>query len=170
VSVVRFHEGRGSTATAWFVTTAILEALGSFTGRGIFWPVRVERRNLGKRNLLADRSFNGSKLFELVWSRDGHRATGMSGSARSTNAVDVVFGLIGQVVVDNDADFLDVDSAGGDIGGDEESEFAVLEPFESSSTLGKRTVRVNLSGAVTHIANGFSKFPCAMSGSGKNQS
>ena len=51
-------------------------------------------------------------------------------SARSSDAVDVVFGVLGHVVVDDVADVGDVDAARDDVGGDEYLDLAGAEVFQ----------------------------------------
>ena len=54
-----------------------------------------------------------------------------SGASCPTDAVDVDFGFVGHIVVDNVCYAVDVDSACGDIAGDEHGHFALLELGES---------------------------------------
>jgi hypothetical protein len=51
--------------------------------------------------------------------------------ARSTNAVDVVFTVAGQVVVDNQADLLNVDTTSPNVGRDEHAAVALAEQSTS---------------------------------------
>jgi len=57
--------------------------------------------------------------------------------ARGTsNAMDVAFGDVGQVVVDHMADAFHVDAARGDVSGDQDAHLAILEA--SQRRLGRR--------------------------------
>ena len=55
------------------------------------------------------------------------RYTGFPCAARATNAMDVHFGIVGQVIVENMRDVVNVESARGDIGGDQYFELVGAE-------------------------------------------
>ena len=65
--------------------------------------------------------------------RDGD--AGHAGTAGAADAVDVIVRLPGHVEVDDVADAFDVEAAGGDVGGDEDRDLAVLEPLELGDPL-----------------------------------
>ena len=51
----------------------------------------------------------------------------VTSTSRTTDAVHIVLGVVGDVVVDDHADIVDVDPSGDDIGGDEQVYVACLE-------------------------------------------
>ena len=51
----------------------------------------------------------------------------MPGAPRAADAVDVDLLVLGALVVDDVGDVVDVDAAGGDVGGDEDVDLAVTE-------------------------------------------
>jgi hypothetical protein len=86
--------------------------------------------------------------------------SGFAGPRRLADAVDVVFRLLGQVVVDHVADVLHVDAAGGHVGGHEDLDLAVLEAFHQlealalgqipGDPLGRQAVGLQLVGEPIH--------------------
>src|SRR5829696_891028 len=73
--------------------------------------------------------------------RDG--AAGLARAPRAADAVDVVLGRLGHVVVDDVRDRLHVDAARRDVGGDEHARRAVLEAAQRGLALGLRAVGVD---------------------------
>ncbi len=63
--------------------------------------------------------------------RDGD--AGASGAAGTTDAVDVGLLVLGALVVDDVGDVVDVDTAGSDVGGDQNVDLAVTEAFSAFS-------------------------------------
>ncbi len=60
----------------------------------------------------------------------GDEGDGLAGGAHASgaaDAVDVDFGVFGDVVIDDVGDFVDVDAAGGEVGGDEDVDFSGFE-------------------------------------------
>ena len=57
--------------------------------------------------------------------RDG--AAAAAGTAGSADPVEVIFGVVGEVEVEDDLDVIDIDAPGGDVGGDEEFESGLAE-------------------------------------------
>ena len=55
------------------------------------------------------------------------------GAGRAAGAVQVVLGVLGRLVVDDRADVVDVDAAGGDVGGDEHRQLALGEARSARS-------------------------------------
>ena len=76
-------------------------------------------------NGAADQALDGSKVRHLftIAERDG--GAGCAGSAGAADAVDVGFRLVGQVVVDDVGNAVDVDAAAGNVGGDQNGNFVV---------------------------------------------
>jgi hypothetical protein len=59
-----------------------------------------------------------------------NRGAGCTGATRSTNAMDIIFRIPGEGVVDNMVHTLDVDPPAGDIGGHQHPDFTGLEIFK----------------------------------------
>ena len=66
--------------------------------------------------------------------------------------MDVIFTVLRHVVVDDDVDSRDVETAGCDVGGDEDVPLASLELVESAETLGLTHLPVNRDGPETEVA------------------
>ena len=70
-----------------------------------------------------------------------------AGARGAADAVDIRFRNVRQVVVDHMADAVDVDAAGSDVGGDEDTQLAVTEVGEHALALVLRLVAVDRLGA-----------------------
>src|SRR5579859_7811941 len=70
----------------------------------------------------------------------------LTGAAGAADTMDKVFGDVGQIVVDDVRDVLDVDAASGNVSGHEHAILPALEPREGGSTLRLRAVAVNHGG------------------------
>ena len=75
-------------------------------------------------------------LVDVAAADKGRRHALATGTAGTADAVDVVLGIMGKVVVDHHLEVVDVDAACGDIRGDKELEFRVLELVHHSRALG----------------------------------
>ena len=62
--------------------------------------------------------------------RKGYRDSGLAGSSGASDAVDIIVGMPGHVEVEDVADVLDVEAAGGDVGSHEDVDLAVLEAVQ----------------------------------------
>ena len=76
----------------------------------------------------------------MVAERD--RRAGGAGAGGAADSVDIAFRLVGHVVIDDVGDAVDVDAAGGDVGGDEHADLAVAERGEHALALRLRLVAV----------------------------
>ena len=85
--------------------------------------------------IAADESFNHTKLFVLISGDKGNRVSGGFGAACPADTMNVVLGNGGHVEIDDVRDTGDVDTAGGDIGGDHNAVVAVFEAVECALTL-----------------------------------
>ena len=75
-----------------------------------------------------------------------HEQDGVAGAACTAGAADAVhvgLGVVRDVVVDHVADALDVQAAGGDVGGDQDVDLAVLQRLDGALTLLLRDVAVD---------------------------
>ena len=87
------------------------------------------------RKLLANK---GLDVLEVALIVIGHQRDGLTKCTRtagSTNAVDIVFGCMGQVVVDDGRQLRNVESTGGHIGGHQHLDLVLLETIEGAQTL-----------------------------------
>ena len=80
-------------------------------------------------------------LFAQV--HDGYRGARLSGAARASAAVGVALGVVGQAVVDDVGQVVDVESAGGHVGGHEQLQVSLAELLhhEVALLLGKLAVQ-----------------------------
>ena len=79
-------------------------------------------------------------------------------AARTADAVDVVLGIVGEVVVDHYLQVGDVDTAGRDICGDEELELRVLELVHDARALGLGDAAVEAVSRESLSKEGVGKF------------
>lgn len=86
------------------------------------------------------------KEFAAGDERDG--ASAAAGATGAAYAVDVIFDVVGEVVVENDFDIFDVDAAGGDVSGDEEFEVGAAEFVHDAVAHGLAHVAVEPVGGV----------------------
>src|SRR5690606_6036808 len=84
---------------------------------------------------LADEVFDASHFVAFGMRGQGVGQSAASGAAGTANAVDVVFGLHGQVVVDGGAAALHVYAARGHIGGNQYAQLAFLQHAQGTGTL-----------------------------------
>jgi hypothetical protein len=76
----------------------------------------------------------------MIAERNGSsRGTGAGGAA---DPVNVALRLVGNVIVDDMRNAVDVDAAGGDVGGDEYARFAITKPGQHALALRLRLVAV----------------------------
>jgi hypothetical protein len=80
------------------------------------------------------------------WSRadEGERLAALAHSGRSADAVDVDFGVVGDVEVDDVGDVGDVDAAAGEVGRDQHVELSAAEALHDAVALVLGEVAVDL--------------------------
>ncbi len=71
----------------------------------------------------------------LVDADQRHRLARRAGAAGTADAMHVVLGNVGQIVVHHMRQFVDVDAACGDVGGDQHVDLQLLEIFERALAL-----------------------------------
>ena len=92
------------------------------------------------RDLLADETFDGAEVFQLL---DGHQRERIAHFLRATcpaDAMDVILGMLRHVVVDHVRDAFDVQSARGDVRCHHHFVLAGLESVERLDPLALRPV------------------------------
>ena len=86
------------------------------------------------------------QLGTLFAGEEGGGYAVFSGAAGAAYAVDEIFGYFGQVKIDDVRDVLDVNTAGSDVGGDQNAVAALLKSSQGGVALGLRAVTVNHGG------------------------
>ncbi len=102
----------------------------------------VETLELELRHLLADEALDVANLASLLGRGEREGIADRRGAAGAADAVDVILGIRGNVVVDDVRHAGDVDAAGGDVRGDHHLVLAGLEAFECLDALRLRAVGV----------------------------
>src|SRR5690606_13134962 len=77
-----------------------------------------------------DYAFYRLQLVALGRVTKGHRRAGGTVAPGAADAVNIAFGLVGQVIVDHVADAGNVDASRGDVGGDEDAHVALAKAVE----------------------------------------
>ena len=106
-------------------------ALGCGLG-GLF---QVEARDLNLGDVALDELLDGRQLVFVLGADEGDREAFGSGAARAADAVHVVLGLGGHVVVHHIGHFVDVDAAGQHVGGHEDVGLAGGEVVQGALAL-----------------------------------
>ena len=128
--------------TAVELETAGLAALGDLAEEragSVGGDVRG-RRHLGQRELCADGALDELQAVALGGRHEADRLAGAAGTARAPDAVHVRLRLAREVEVDDEADAVDVEAAGGDIRRDEHVERARAEALDDLLALLLRDV------------------------------
>ena len=84
----------------------------------------------GQRQLLhfvAQEFFDLLEIVGIVFRNEGDGRPRAGSTSRTTNAVHIVFGIVGHVVVDDHGDVVDVDAARNHVGSHEHIKLAALE-------------------------------------------
>ncbi|CCZ75682.1 putative uncharacterized protein [Alistipes finegoldii CAG:68] len=74
---------------------------------------------------------------------EGHGSAGRRGTRRTADAVDIIFGVVRHVVIDDQSDVLDVNAARHDVGGHEDRDLVVLEVEHHLLALGLLQIGVH---------------------------
>ena len=99
------------------------------------------------RYLVADQFLDLVEVVGLLGSEQRIGDAGQPGAPRSTDAVDVILGVVRHVVVDDVADAGHVEPARGNVGGDEDDDRPRFEAVELADAVGLLHVAVDLPGA-----------------------
>jgi len=168
----------GSSLRSGGTRIAILAALTSVGGgsrcAAAVLARRVEHRRRNRtqvrnRNLSVQQLFDVADFSSLFAENQGYRATGLTGSARSADSVNVVLGVLRNIPVHDERDGLDVNAAGGDVGGDQNAVVSGAETFHCRLALGQGSVGVKFTGVVTHFANDDRELAGAVAGTGEDE-
>src|SRR5215475_6712808 len=110
--------------------------------------LRLGGASISRRDRHADQPLNITKVGPLLVVTEGDRHTFCAGTGGATDAVDITFGDVRQIVIDDVADAIDVDTAGGNISRNERTQFADTESGEHALTLILRLVAVDCFGSM----------------------
>src|SRR6266508_2859947 len=83
------------------------------------------------------------EFLEVPLARERHGDAGLAGTSGATDAVSECLGILGEVVVHDVADVLDVQAARGEVRGDEDLDLAALELVERALALPLREVAMD---------------------------
>jgi len=68
-------------------------------------------------------------MVNVVLTGQGKCFAGLARPGSPTDAVDIIFRILGQIVIDHVADIFNMNAAGGDVGGDQNFDLALFELF-----------------------------------------
>lgn len=154
--------GRGRTRARCSIRTSLTSSGASAAaiagGTVATLSRRVEdgsghRAEIGDRNLASQQLFDVANFSGLLSQNEGDGLTRGTGATGSTDTVNIVFGVLRNVPVHDEGDRLNVDTASGDVGGDEDAVVSSAETFHGRLSLGKRSVGVEFTGMVSHLSN-----------------
>ena len=109
---------------------------------------------LHDRNGLADGAFDVFQQGALIAGTECNRHTFSASARGAADAVDVGFGHMGQVVIDDVAYAINVNAARRDVGCDQHQNLASLESGKRLFAVGLALVAVNGGGGVTRSRSG----------------
>ena len=122
------------------------------------------------RHVLADKLLDVPQEFRLIVTvaeRNGD--AGCAGAACPPDAVNIGLGDVRQLEVEDVADFLDIDTAGGDVCGHEDPDAAGTEPLHGAVALGLAFVAVDGFALDSLLVEVLDDLVGAMFGPGKNE-
>ena len=94
----------------------------------------IRRRTFGVTfdagNGLPDQPFDRGDRFVIERGNDGDRGAGSSRSAGTADAVDVIVGMMRDIEIEHVAHGRNIQTAGGDVGSDQQRNFALAELIE----------------------------------------
>ena len=82
-------------------------------------------RDLG--DLFLEKLFDIAEKLKLIDADEGDCLSFAAGAPRTADSVDVVFGDVGEFEVDDVGELVDIEAAGGDVGGDEDSDESIFK-------------------------------------------
>ncbi|OFA01229.1 hypothetical protein DUPY_21870 [Duganella phyllosphaerae] len=131
--------------------------------------VRLEAGNHFTRQGLLDQLLDILEHVVFIDTHQRHRFAGGARAAGTADAVHIVFRHVRQVVVDHVRQLVDVDTARGDVGGDQHLQRAVLELAQRAGTGRLALVAVNGHGGDAVATQFFHQVVGAVLGAGKYQ-
>jgi hypothetical protein len=128
--------GTLATTTTGAATTATATAKGALAGNGLQEAGNLLVGLLEKVNQLADNT-------TVATVEESSGVTSVSGTTSTTDTVNVVVNVGGQIVVDNVCDVGNIETTSGNSGGNKNGATSVAEHLESTLTLALGTISVN---------------------------
>ena len=136
-------------------------------GRGV---AAARRAAVFARQRDADQPFDVAQIRHLLGARDQRDRDALGAGARgAADAVDIGLGHVRQVEIDDMADAVDVDAAGGDVGGDQGADFAGAERGERALAVVLRLVAVDGVGGDAGPGEALHHLVGAVLGAGEDQ-
>jgi hypothetical protein len=127
-------------AFAWLETpggTVLSAALGRSVG------LAFEAFRLSNLDGTLDEAFEGFESVPVVGRNETNGHSVHVGPTRPADTVDIVFGMGRKVKIDDVSDSIDINAAGRDIGGDQNSDLSILEILQGTGSLILAAVGVN---------------------------
>ena len=109
-------------------------------------------------NLRPQKPLNRLKLVDSRARHERDRLALLPGTARAADAVHVVLGVVGEIVVDHQFEVVDVDAAGGHVGGDQKGKCRPLEVLHYPGPLGLGHAAMDPLGRVAPPDEGIGQF------------
>ena len=94
---------------------------------------------------MTDQLFNRDDGFLIERSNDGDRGAGASRASGAADAMDVVVGMVRDIEIEDVAGRRNVQAAGGNVGSDQQRNFALAELIEGCGA--RRLIHVAVQGA-----------------------
>ena len=85
-------------------------------------------RAIDQRNIFLQQFLDGIQVFLIAWYTDHHGLTRATGAASPANAVDIIFGVAGHIIVKHMADRWNVKTARRNVRRDQKSNVALAKP------------------------------------------
>ena len=114
-------------------------------------------------------AFNLAHFVTFLASAEGVSDAAGAGASGAADTVDEVFGDHRKVEVDDMGDAVDVDAAGGDVGGDEDAVVTLLEACQSAVSLTLGAIAVDAGGFDTDASETLGELFDAMAGPGEDK-
>jgi len=156
---------RLATAARAFTGSFPCSVVRAFASTLMPWPFgfavgrchrTVDRRTLGVAfdagNGLSDQLFDRGDRFVIERGDDGDRGAGAPGAAGTTDAMDVIVGMMGDVEIEDVAHRGNVEAAGRDVGGNQQRNFTLAELIEGGGSCGLIHVAMKCADAEELIA------------------
>ena len=105
---------------------------------------------------------------EFTAADEGERATRLARAASATDAVRIIFGVVRQIVVEDDFEVIDIEPARGDVGRHEELEAALAKFIHDAVALHLRDVAVQAVDRVTARREDLGEFVAHDLGAAEN--
>jgi hypothetical protein len=150
-----------------FSRTAVALVCGFHTANGS--RLIVETIGAFANEPAANEPFKSAQHAMIFGRRETERIANRVGASGAPDAMDVILGMFGKVVIDDVRDAVDVNTASGDVRRDEDTNRAVLEILQRAQSLVLGTIRVERAGADALLLEFAGDFIRAVLGAGKEQ-